>query len=169
MSNQRPDFHTYSTRELREILGFIDRDKYPDRVEEILHILSERELGRLDEARVGASVDDRRADRAVSSVADTSIKPGRSASLAKGVSAVVFGVLWLAGSLSLMEAAAEPPPTAFKLLFWFAGIATICGGLVSIYNALARNRFTIVDIVDTEQEPDPLSSILDPDKRDRQF
>lgn len=161
MSSDNPDFRSYSTKELREVLGFIDREKFPERVEEVLSILAEREHAKLfepdedhidHEARVPPEVQ----------VAGTSVKRGRSYSLFGGVWSVVAGVLWILAMPSMFARQAEPAPLPFQLLFYAAGVGAVLSGLVNIYNAFARNRFSEFDAVSTDDEPDPLSSLLEP-------
>lgn len=83
-----------------------------------------------------------------------SIKPGRgpSAMGAMGsVAAAVFGVFWT------VTAASMGAPVFFVLFgFVFIGMA-IVQGFYHFKNATGRNRMSVFDITDSEEEPDPLS------------
>ncbi len=168
MSDKHPDFRSYSTQELREVLGFIDRQKFPGRVEEILTILAEREHSRFYEEPSEEQTD--RAALPTRVVVDgTSVKDGRAYSLMNGIGSIVFGILWLWALTSLFAKQEEPASLPFRLMFYLAGAGAVLSGFVSLYNAFAKNRFSVYDAVSTENEPDPLSALLDPkddDERD---
>ena len=83
-----------------------------------------------------------------------SIKPGRGPSLLSGLGALaatLFGVFWT------VTAAESGAPILFPLF----GIVFIgLGAFTAVYhlrNAAAQNRSSIVDIVDENEEPDPLN------------
>lgn len=83
-----------------------------------------------------------------------SIKPGRGPSLQGGIAYVfagVFGVIWT------ISAASMGAP-AFFVLF---GVVFVVFALVSagfqFYNATAKKRHSVIDIVDSREEPDPLN------------
>lgn len=81
-----------------------------------------------------------------------SVKPGRGPSFMGGIVSlfgVVFGVIWTIG------AAAIGAP-AFFCLF---GVAFVCMGIGNaVYqfkNATGEQRYSVYDIVDSSEEPDP--------------
>ncbi len=91
----------------------------------------------------------------------TSVKPGRAPSFLGGIGslvAVAFGILWtimassmtrgspLGGGVSLFP--------LFGILFILAGIAN---AVYSFTQATQKNRYSLLDITDSESEPDPLN------------
>ncbi len=82
------------------------------------------------------------------------VKPGRAPSAMNTMTsmvAIVFGLFWTVGARGV----GAP--------FWMLGIAFILIGVVMLLfnanNAFGRNRFSIADIVDTRDEPDPMSMV----------
>lgn len=83
-----------------------------------------------------------------------SIKPGRGPSMMGGVAsvfAVVFGIIWMCGAASMGA-------PGFFLLFGvaFIGIGVV-NAVYSFKNATGENRYSDFDIVDSDEEPDPLN------------
>ena len=83
-----------------------------------------------------------------------SIKPGRGPSMMGGVAsvfAVVFGIIWMCGAASMGA-------PGFFLLFGvaFIGIGVV-NAVYSFKNAAGDNRYSAFDIVDSDEEPDPLN------------
>lgn len=87
-----------------------------------------------------------------------SVKPGRgpSAMGAMGsVAAVIFGLIWTGAAASMGA------PIFFPL---FGIVFVIMGIVQAVYhfkNATSENRYSEFDIVDSEEEPDPLSRHLE--------
>ena len=82
-----------------------------------------------------------------------SVKPGRGPSMMGGVAsvfAVVFGIIWMCGAASMGA-------PGFFLLFGvaFIGIGVV-NAVYSFKNAAGENRYSAYDIVDSDEEPDPL-------------
>ena len=82
-----------------------------------------------------------------------SVKPGRGPSMMGGVAsvfAVVFGIIWMGGAASMGA-------PGFFLLFGvaFIGIGVV-NAVYSFKNAAGENRYSAYDIVDSDEEPDPL-------------
>lgn len=82
-----------------------------------------------------------------------SIKPGRGPSrlgMIGGIGAVLFGIFWciLAGAIGAWFM------IPFGLIF--IGIA-LSGVFYNHHNATSENRYSIVDIVDEDEETDPLN------------
>ena len=91
-----------------------------------------------------------------------SIKPGRgpSAMGAMGnVFAAVFGVFWTVMAASMGAYMMVP----FGLVFIAAAVA---GAVYNYKNATGKNRYSTYDIVDSEEEPDPLSSSFKTEQQD---
>lgn len=94
----------------------------------------------------------------------TSVKPGRGPSFMGGVMAlvaVVAGVIWMVTASAM---AADSPfggvgsfLPAFGLLFILVGLVSV---VYSFRNAVARERYSVLDITDSETEPDPLNELL---------
>lgn len=83
-----------------------------------------------------------------------SIKPGRGPSLQGAIASIfvgIFGVIWCFG------AAAIGAPSFFVLFgVVFVVFALVQAGF-SFYNATAKKRHSVIDIVDAQEEPDPLN------------
>lgn len=83
-----------------------------------------------------------------------SIKPGRGPSAMGAVGsvfAVIFGLIWTGAAASLGA------PIFFPL---FGIVFVILGIVQAVYNfknATSENRYSAFDIVDSEEEPDPLA------------
>ncbi len=83
-----------------------------------------------------------------------SIKPGRGPSMMGGVMAVfvgLFGIVWIFAAMSLGA------PIFFPL---FGVGFVIIAGIQAAYNfknASSENRYSIFDITDSQEEPDPLN------------
>ena len=81
-----------------------------------------------------------------------SIKPGRGPSMmsgAVGIFMIGFGVVW-----TIIAGAAFPPMALFGVLW--TGIA-ITITVYNFKNATRKNRYSQFDIVDSNEEPDPLN------------
>lgn len=83
-----------------------------------------------------------------------SVKPGRGPSLLGGAAsaiAAVIGVAWIA------VAASMDAPVYFCLFgVVFVGLA-IAHALYDLYNATAKRRFSLFDVTEEGEEPDPLA------------
>ena len=83
-----------------------------------------------------------------------SVKQGRGPSFMTGIACVavaVFGVIWTVSASSM---GAPPAFALFGLVF--IGLA-IAGAVYSFHSATAKNRPSVLDIVDENEEPDPLN------------
>ena len=83
-----------------------------------------------------------------------SIKPGRGPSMMGGIGSIfgiVFGIIWTCGAASIGA-------PGFFLLFGvaFIGIGVV-NAVYSFKNATGENRYSDFDIVDSDEEPDPLN------------
>lgn len=86
-----------------------------------------------------------------------SVKPGRGPSMMGVVSsgiAIVFGIAWT-GAASNMGAPSFFP--VFGVLFVVMGIVNL---VYNFKNATGENRFSMFDITDGKEEPDPLETYL---------
>ncbi len=83
-----------------------------------------------------------------------SIKRGRAPSMMSGVgsiAAAVFGVFWILAAIN-MEA-----PVIFPLFgLAFIGMA-VSGAVYNFRNATGKTRYSEYDIVEEDEEPDPLN------------
>lgn len=82
-----------------------------------------------------------------------SIKPGRGPSMMSGVMCVVvgiFGVLWTIGAASIGGGLFS----LFGILFI---VVAVVNAVYNFKNATNKNRYSTFDIVDGEEEPDPLN------------
>ncbi|MBP3647530.1 MAG: zinc-ribbon domain-containing protein [Clostridia bacterium] len=99
-----------------------------------------------------------------------SIKPGRGPSMmgvVMGIVAALFGVLWIAGAMSMTSGMdsftfyEDPMMSAFDAIFPLFGvlfvIAAIAGVVYNYKNATGKNRYSEFDVVDGDEEPDPLN------------
>lgn len=88
-----------------------------------------------------------------------SIKPGRGPSalnFAGSIIAIIFGVFWTIGAYSMTQEL-----SGFDMIFPLFGILFIAAGVgTAIYNfknMTGKERMSIIDIVDEEEEGDPLN------------
>lgn len=82
-----------------------------------------------------------------------SIKPGRGPSMMGGIMSIavgIFGVLWTAIAISIGGGVIA----LFGVVF--VGIA-IAQAVYHFKNATGENRYSVLDITDEEEEPDPLN------------
>ncbi len=83
-----------------------------------------------------------------------SIKPGRGPSLMGvigAMAAAVFGVLWMVFAASM-----DAPPVFLLFGLVFIGMA-VAIGVYNFANATRKDRFSLFDITDEHEEPDPLN------------
>ncbi len=101
-----------------------------------------------------------------------SIKPGRGPSgmgFIGSIIAVVFGILWIIGASSIAPPANQfssfgfdsgPMDTAFSIFPLFGLLfvaAAIAGAVYNYKNYKNKERYSIIDIVDSSEEGDPLN------------
>lgn len=94
-----------------------------------------------------------------------SIKRGRSPSMHNGagsIGAALFGVFWLILAVAITsDAPNEFPFTLVKIIFPLFGVGFIISAIASaayhFRNATGENRYSEFDIVDDDEEPDPLN------------
>lgn len=82
-----------------------------------------------------------------------SIKPGRGSSYMGGigaVGAVIFGIIWMAAAAQM---GAPVPFVLFGLVFVVIAAAN---AIFSFRNATGENRYSLYDITEEGEEPDPL-------------
>ena len=80
------------------------------------------------------------------------IKPGRGPSMQGGIIGIFmicFGIFW-----TVLAGSAFPPFAIFGILW--TGIAVV-NTVYNFKNANSKNRYSSYDIVDSEEEPDPLN------------
>lgn len=83
-----------------------------------------------------------------------SIKPGRGPSamgVVGSVVAILFGIIWMFAASSI-----GAPPFFILFGFIFIGVAII-QGIFHYKNATSKNRMSLLDITDGNEEPDPLN------------
>ena len=83
-----------------------------------------------------------------------SIKPGRGPSMLGGIAGIgvaIFGVFW---TIMAVQMGAPIFFAAFGVIFV---IVAISGVVYNLRNATGEKRFSTFDIVDEEEEPDPLN------------
>lgn len=92
-----------------------------------------------------------------------SIKPGRGSSLQGAIGslfAVVFGIVWM------VSAAKSGAPTPFVLMGLVFVVIAGSNVIISLMNATGENRFSLYDITEEGEEPDPLEEMLN--KKEKQ-
>lgn len=105
----------------------------------------------------------------------TSVKPGRAPSFMGGIGsiiAVVFGIFWTIMAFSMSREShfgGMVGPGGFGVvnkIFPLFGLIFIAVGIISaVYNfrqATQRDRYSVLDITDSEVEPDPLNERFGP-------
>ncbi|KQC46528.1 hypothetical protein AP057_06220 [Geobacillus sp. Sah69] len=89
-----------------------------------------------------------------------SIKPGRGPSmqgLFGSIAAVLFGIFWMVMTFSIT---ADSPFPAARFFPFFGLVVIAIGVFQAIYhykNATGKQRMSLLDIVVSEKEPDPLN------------
>lgn len=86
-----------------------------------------------------------------------SVKPGRGPSLQGAIGslfAVVFGIFWM------VSAAKMGAPTPFVLMGLVFVVIAGSNVIISLMNATGKNRFSLYDITEEGEEPDPLEEAL---------
>ena len=97
-----------------------------------------------------------------------SIKPGRGPSMMGaivGILVAVIGVAWTIGAIDITSgmggAFGDPFGGAVGVIFPLFGVVfvviAIIGAVYNYKNATGKNRYSQFDIVDSEEEPDPLN------------
>ena len=84
-----------------------------------------------------------------------SIKPGRGPSMMSGISgifAALFGVIWTVAAISMGA------PAFFALFGVIFVIMAVVQSLYHLKNGTSRNRYSMMDITEGNEEPDPLQS-----------
>lgn len=96
----------------------------------------------------------------------TSIKPGRAPSFMSGIGsvvAIIFGLFWTAMAFSITR---DSPFGGIASIFPLFGILFVVVGVVSaVYSfrqATQENRYSVLDITDSDFEPDPLNERFGP-------
>lgn len=90
-----------------------------------------------------------------------SIKPGRGPSMqgfAGSIAAIVFGVFWTIMAFSITQ---DSPFAAARFFPFFGFVFIGLGIFQAVYhykNATEKNRMSLLDIVDSNEEPDPLNA-----------
>ena len=82
-----------------------------------------------------------------------SVKPGRGPSLLGGAASVIaaaIGVVWIAVAASMNA------PVYFCLFGVAFVVLAIAQALYNLYNATAKRRFSLFDITEEGEEPEPL-------------
>lgn len=81
-----------------------------------------------------------------------SVKPGRGPSMLEGVVGIFmtgFGILWTVSAFHE------------SVVFAMFGVLWTCGAIVvtvfNLKNATGKNRYSVYDITDSSEEPDPLN------------
>ncbi|WP_232698141.1 zinc-ribbon domain-containing protein [Brevibacillus daliensis] len=89
-----------------------------------------------------------------------SIKPGRGPSSMGVMGSVVTGIFGVFWTIMAFQITQDSPFGLVGFIFPFFGvlfiIISIVQGIYHYKNATSKNRMSIVDIVDSNQEPDPL-------------
>lgn len=81
-----------------------------------------------------------------------SVKPGRGPSAMNAfgsLAAILFGIVWTAIAFSI-----SPLFSLFGVIFIVLGIGQF---LYHLHNAKSEDRFSVVDITDSDEEKDPLN------------
>ncbi len=96
----------------------------------------------------------------------TSIKPGRAPSFLGGIGsiiAIVFGIFWTVLAYGMTR---NSPFGGVANIFPLFGVLSIVMGVVnaaySFRQATQENRYSVLDITDSESEPDPLNERFGP-------
>lgn len=93
-----------------------------------------------------------------------SIKGGREPSIVGAIAAfgmALIGIVFTVTAVSSINNSGFPENGGAATLFTVFGIVfvliAVCSGIYELHNATARNRPSILDITDGNEEPDPLN------------
>ncbi len=95
----------------------------------------------------------------------TSVKPGRGPSFMNGVASVIaglFGLFWFFTARSMFSSVSGPIgiDSGLAEIFPYFGLLfvalAIANAVYNFRNATSENRHSVIHIVDSEDEPDPL-------------
>jgi hypothetical protein len=142
------DYTKYTLEELLDCQREIDREAHPERANEIDLLIRDRAKNK---AVQRVSIADEQGNIAA-------IKTGRMPSLGQGLSEVIGGTLF--GLIWISATSKEDSPEYWNLIGYFIIVSSIIGGAYHIYNALAKNRFSTLDIVSPDKEPDPFNQLM---------
>lgn len=95
-----------------------------------------------------------------------SIKPGRGPSMMGvigGIIAVIFGIFW---TISAASIGSPPIFPLFGVLFIVVAVVNI---IYNYKNATGKNRMSIYDITDADEEPDPFNKYIVPDRAEADY
>ncbi len=89
----------------------------------------------------------------------TSVKPGRAQSFMGGIGsiiAIIFGIFWTVMASEMTGGIGGPASffPLFGVIFILAGVAN---AIYSFSQATSKERHSLIDITDSETEPDPLN------------
>jgi hypothetical protein len=90
----------------------------------------------------------------------TSVKPGRAPSLLGGIGsliAICFGVLWTIMARQITKDAPFGIVGVFPLFGVLFIIAGVVNALYHFRQATQEKRYSVLDVTDSETEPDPLN------------
>ena len=91
-----------------------------------------------------------------------SIKPGRGPSLMSGVAgifAALFGVIWTVTAIRMGA------PGFFALFGVIFVIFAVVRSLYDFKNGTSRNRYSMMDITEDNEEPDPLQKYFETEEK----
>ncbi len=94
----------------------------------------------------------------------TSVKPGRGPSFMNGIGGVfaaLFGLFWFFAARSITSDIGIGPARFFPYFGLLFVAMAVAEAIYNFKNATAENRHSLIDLVDSEDEPDP----LDPQSR----
>ena len=141
--NEKPDFERYSTEELRRVLTYIDRETYPERLEEVRRILLSRETDELTREAIQSTLDEAPANNArlpkvearTSLSREGSRKPPtvekRAASFAGALMELVFAAGFLLVVINIFRNQEDPVP-------WWYAVAFVAVVIGFVGDALLR-------------------------------
>ena len=104
----------------------------------------------------------------------TSVKPGRGPSFMSGVASVIaalFGLFWFFAARSMFSGVSgtlgidSGPAGIFPYLGLLFAALAIASAVYNFRNATGENRHSLIDVVDSEDEPDPLDSQFEVEHR----
>ena len=94
-----------------------------------------------------------------------SVKPGRGPSLMGGIGALI-GIVFVFGWIALAQVINAPPLfTAFGFLML---VLLICQAIYQFYNATQRHRLSSLDVVQDQEEFDPIARAMGYDQKSSQ-
>ncbi|MEN7343378.1 MAG: hypothetical protein AAAFM81_10565 [Pseudomonadota bacterium] len=183
ISNDKPDFERYTTEELRLILSYIDRDAYPERLDEVRRILLTRETDELTRDALKAALDEDAGQStspllnvhtaAFSATSTQSARKAHTSSSEKGAATfagalmeVIFAAVFLFVAVRIFSRQEDPAPWWYVLAFLSIAVGFVGDALLRFIAMFKSAGLPDDPFGSSSDTKDPMSDYLNAqDKR----